>query len=246
MAVTIGELQFSNLKAQPFGYDENDTRAGLTAKKWSITGVLTPVEWLDLLGEYDAWRDLRIEDEDSLKSNSVGTTIEFECDGPGGENWQTSCWFSSAPSAEQVGAYLIVSFEVVDANEALQVLLRESELSSTEDLGDYGTVTLGDATLTLIRPMDAYGDGPALELTALGSHYVTGPLVVQKVKDIEGTTDEVGWDAVREWYEEQIVAVPLAESWFPISPPTVAAEVKVIDGVKTTQYTVSIQLGQVI
>lgn len=248
MTISIGSSSFPTLTAQPFGYDESDTRAGLTARKWAIQGLLTPSEWISLINTYTTWRNLRIQDPDSATSGTVGTTISFSGNSAGGITWTSvACWFSSAPQASQSGAYLSVSVELVDANEALQVLLRTEEKSTTdEDLPDFGTITLGTTTLTLKKPVDSYGATPTMELTATGNHYISGPLVVYKVKDVEGTTNLTGWNNIRSWYESQIVAVPASGTYFPISSPTATAERKVVSGVKTTVYTVSIQLGLVL
>lgn len=248
MAITIGTADFPTLTAQPFGYEETDTRAGQTARKWLITGLLKPSEWLALLDVYDDWRDIRIDDEPTEISNVVGTTIAFSGDGPGGQSWTSiSCWFITAPAAEQSGAYLSVSVELVDANQALAVLLKaEEQAAADEDLPDLGTITLGTTTLTLLKPVDAYATSPTMELTAGGSHYIQGALVPYNVKDVEGTTNLSGWNAIRAWYETQIAAVPLAGSYFPITAPSATAENKIISGVKTVQYTVSIQLGLVL
>lgn len=249
MSVTIGTSTFPTLTAQPFGYDESDTRAGLTARKWSVQGLLTPSEWLTLLDDYDTWRDLRIEDEPTETSGVVGTTIELSGTGPGGQTWtDIACWFTSAPQAEQVGAYLSVSVELVDATQALEVLLKEKEREdeTSDDLPDLGTITIGTTVLKLLKPVESYGDGPQLELTASGVHYVTGPLVVYRIRDVEGTTSVSGWTGILSWYESQIVNVPEPGAWFPISIPSASAANKVVDGVTTVEYTVSIQLGQVI
>jgi hypothetical protein len=248
IGVTIGSAAFATLTAQPFGYEETNTRAGLSARRWLISGLLTPSEWLDLVDEYDEWRDTRISDEPTETSRVVGTTVNFTGKGPGNQVWESvPCWFTVAPSAEQVGAYLSVSVEIVDADQALEVLLAEQQTAQEEeDAPDLGTITIGSTIVTLTKPIDAYAAGPAVELTATGVNYITGPLVVQKVQDIEGTTDAEGWDDIRDWYETQVVTVPLSGSWFPIAPPSAAAENKVIDGVVTVQYTVSLQLQQVI
>lgn len=248
MAISIGAASFPTLTAQPFGYDETDTQSGLTARRWAIQGLLTPSEWLALLGVYDTWRDLKIQEDDTAVSGVVGTTVSFSGTGAGGATWTSiACWFSTAPSAEQVGAYLSVSVELVDANEALEVVLYQQQREAeSEDLPDFGTITLGTTTLTLTKPVDSYGEGPALELTPTGNHYITGPLVVYRIKDVEGTTNLTGWNNIRSWYESQIVAVPATSSYFPISVPSATAEKRVVNGVKTTVYTVSIQLGQVL
>lgn len=248
MSVTIGTATFSRLTAQPFGYEETDTKAGLSSRKWLVQGLLQPSEWITLLGVYDAWRNTRISDDDTLFSGVVGTTVAFSGTGAGGQSWSNvACWFTAAPQAEQVGAYVSASCEVVDANQALQVLLRQQELQSeSEDLLDLGSVTVGTTSLKLLKPMESYASGPQLELTASGGHYVSGPLVVQRVRDIEGTTNSTGWSNVRSWYESQIVSVPSVGSWFPVTPPSATAQSKIINGAKTTEYTISIQLGQVI
>lgn len=248
MSVTIGSQTFSRLTAQPFGYDETDVRSGKTAAKWAISGLATPSEWLSLLNEYDDWRDLRIEDPDSATSGEVGTTIALSGIGPGGQTWTNiACWFASAPQAEQSGAYLSVSFELVDAAQALQVLLKEQEQQEEEeDLPDLGTITIGTTVLTLLKPIETYNSVPQLELTASGVHYISGPLVAFKVRDVEGTTNAAGWAGILSWFESQVSSTPASSSWFPISAPTATAANKIVAGVKTVEYTVSIQLGQVI
>lgn len=248
MAITIGAASFPTLTAQPFGYDESDTRAGLTSRKWVVTGLLRPSEWLDLLDVYDDWRDLRIEDEATETSAVVGATVSFSGDGPGGQTWSSiACWFISAPQAEQSGAYLTATVELVDANQALEVILKEAENEGEEEgLPDLGTITLGTTTLTLLKPVDGYAVSPTMELTATGTHYVQGALVPYKIKDVEGTTDLTGWNNVRSWYETQISSIPSAGSYFPITAPSATAENKIISGVTTVVYTVSIQLGYVL
>lgn len=248
MATTIGSTDFPTLTAQPFGYEETNTRAGQTARKWLITGLLKPSEWLDLLDEYDGWRDTRIDDEPTETSNVVGTTVAFSGDGPGNQSWTSvACWFITAPQAEQSGAYLAASVELVDANEALEVLLKTKEDEAAgEDLPDLGTITIGTTTLTLLKPVDAYATSPTMELTATGTHYIQGALVPYNIKDVEGTTNLAGWDDIRDWYETQIEAVPLAGSYFPITAPTASAANKVVAGVAIVEYTVSIQLGLVL
>lgn len=248
MTVTIGSATFSNLVAQPFGYEQTNTQAGLTARAWTLTGLLTPAEWLGLIGEYDEWRDARIQDEDSSVSGVIGTVIAFSGTGAGGEEWSgINCWFLSAPEAEQSGGFLQASIRIVDAEQALEVILRQAELEAEqEDLPDLGTITIGAATLTLLAPPDSFGFTPELSLTAGGVHFIAGPLVAYETQDIQGSTDAAGWAAVREWYAEQVISRPATGDWYPISAPTASAQVKVINGVKTTEYIVSISLGKVI
>lgn len=249
MAITIGSADFPRLNAQPFGYEESDTREGRTARQWTISGFLTPSEWLTLVDTYQEWRDLRIQDEDTLTSGVVGTTINLSGKGPGGQTWtNVPCWFTSAPTAEQSGKYLSVSLTLVDAGEALEVLLKEqqAEDAEDEDIPDFGTITLGTTTLTLRKPVDTYTQVPQPELTATGVHYIVGPRVPVKIKDVEGTTTASGWNDIRAWYEAIVLNTPAPNTLFPISAPTATAENKVVDGVKTTVYTVVVQLVRVI
>lgn len=246
MSITLGAFAFNRLNAQPFAYDESDTRLGRTARKWTISGLATPSEWLDLLSVYDAWRDLRIEDEDTEISGVIGTTVTFSGSGPGGQAWtNVPCWFISAPTAEQSGAFLSINSEIIDATQALEVILKEAETTTTEETPDFGTITIGTTVVTLTKPVDGFVDGPQLELTATGTHYLSGALTATKIKDVEGTTNLTGWNNIRAWYETQISTVPLTNSYFPISAPTASAEIKTVNGVKTTVYTVSIQLALV-
>lgn len=249
MAISIGSATFNTLIAQPFSYDERDTSRGFTAKKWTVSGLLTPSEWLDLLDAYDNWRNLRIEDPDPAKSFDDGTTILLTGTGPGGSTWSVNCWFSSAPKGEQSGAYINASVEVVDALESLEIISRESE-DESEPLVDLGTVTIGSgsniATVTLLRPMESYGEGPSLNLTAAGNYYVTGPVTVRKIRDIEGTTSASGWTKIQNWYEEVIVAAPIQGTWFPITVPTATAKNKLVNSVKEIEYTIAIQLAYII
>lgn len=248
MSVTIDTATFPTLTAQPFGYEETNTRAGQTARKWKISGLLKPSEWLSLLSVYEEWRDTRINDQPTEVSRVIGTVTGFSGTGAGGQTWtNVQCWFVSAPTAQQSGAYLAVDVELVDAVQALEVLLKNQEDQATqEDRPDLGTITIGTTTLTLLRPADAYGASPRMELTATGNHYIQGALVPYKIKDVEGTTNLAGWNAIREWYEDQISAVPLSGSYFPINSPTATAANKVVSGVKSVEYTVSMQLGLVI
>lgn len=248
MAITIDSTTFNDLylTEQPFGYDESDIARGRTAQKWTVAGLMTPADWLDLLDVYNSWRDLRINDENPTDTGVIGTTVTFSGTGPGGQTFtNVECWFNSAPSASQSGIYLSVEFELVDALQALEILLKEKEEEEEELLPNFGTYTIASTTLTLRKPIDTYGDGPALELTASGAHYITGPLVVYKIKDIEGETDLNGFNDIRAWYESQIIAVPSTGSYFPITSPTATAERKIVSGVPTDVYTVEIQLGLV-
>jgi len=48
------------------------------------------------------------------------------------------------------------------------------------------------------------------------------------------------------WYDETIVAVPAATSYFPITAPTATAEVIITGGVKATRYSVTLTVLQIL
>ena len=248
MTVTIGTLSITRLTAQPFGYEETETQDGLTARKWSVNGLLTATEWQSLLNIYNNWRDTRITDADTLSSGIVGTTVSLTASANGVTASALACWFSVAPTGAQVGLYINAQAELIDANQALAVLLRGKEKqrqNSEAERPSFGTYTLGSATLTLTKEPDTYRDGPQLALTAAGVHHITGPFLATRIKDLEGTTDATGWTNVRSWYETTIASAPAAASWFPVSEPTATGERIIVSGAVTTRYTVSVTLAEV-
>jgi hypothetical protein len=127
MSVTIGAFSTKTLRAQPFGY-EGDARQGRTATIIEFTGLVKPSEWLTFKGVYDGWRNLRINDEDTAVSKAVGTTVVVSASANGVTWTNKPCWFTEAPSASQVGAYVEVSATLVDAAEALAVFLKEEDV----------------------------------------------------------------------------------------------------------------------
>jgi hypothetical protein len=244
MTVSIGAFTTAKLLAQPFGYEEATTRDGLTARRWTVSGLLTATEWQSLLSVYNTWRDARIQDADSVAANSVGTTVSLTASA-NGISWSgVGCWFTSAPSGDQAGRYIQASVELVDAAQALQVALRQREKArSAEDRPSLGTFTLGSCTLTLLRPPVTYQDVPQLQLTAAGTSYLTGPLTATKVYALEGETNASGWSALQSWFESTIGTTPAAGAYFPLSAPTATAANDVVNGLKVITYTVTLSVG---
>jgi hypothetical protein len=253
MTITIGAFSCNYLTAQPFGY-EGEARSGLTARTFQISGLLTPVQWQSLVSVYNNWRDTRLTDQDTALSGVVGTTIALTASANGVSVSALPCWFAEAPSGEQTGAYISASVTLVDAAQALAVLLREQEKSrqnSEATIPSLGTITLTRASgtspiITLTKPMDTRQDGPSVALTATGTSYVTGPLTAHKVRQVEGFLTTGTFDNVLSWYDETIAAVPAATSYFPVTAPTATAEVIISGGVKSTRYTVQLTALQIL
>lgn len=139
MTVTIGGFSCSALTAQPIGYEETDTSKGLTARHWRLSGLLTRSQWSSLLSVYNTWRDARINDPDTLLSQAVGTTVSLSSSS-NGLNQSASCWFVDAPTADQAGQYVQATAVVVDADEALEVILAEIRKRNEATQGEVALV----------------------------------------------------------------------------------------------------------
>lgn len=169
MTITIGSFSTNALTAQPFGY-EGDARTGLTARTFRINGLLTSSQWQALVSEYNSWRNTRLTDADTLSSASVGTTVSLSITSSNGLSVSSlACWFAEPPSGEQAGAYISASATLVDAAQALAVLLRskEKERQGSEALvPSLGTVALtwpSDNTVTIVltKPLETRQIGRA-------------------------------------------------------------------------------------
>ncbi len=243
MTLTIGAFSTNALTAQPYGY-EGDARQGLTARKWTISGLVTKAQWTSLISVYDTWRDTRITDADTLLSGTVGTTVSFTGTGFGQSWTAVSCWFTAPPSATPAGVYLDASVELVDAAQALQVLLRaeEKQRQASEALiPSFSTITLGTVTVTPLAPPDGYIDTPQPQLSAGGRHFITGPLGATATRRIRAHVSTSDYSTLRTWFETQTATDPAAGTWYPISFPTPTAEVIITGGAKSTRYTVEIE-----
>jgi hypothetical protein len=136
MTITIGSFSCNTLTAQPYGY-EGEARLGLTSRAFRVSGLLTASQWSALRNVYDTWRNTRITDDDSLKTESIGTTVSLSSTSANGISFSNvACWFADAPAGEQLGAYVSASATLVDATQALAVLLRERELAKQRELVD--------------------------------------------------------------------------------------------------------------
>lgn len=248
MAVTLGSLTISNLRAQPLGYAETDVLRGLVARSWAVEGLITPAEWLSLLGIFETWQSARRLDPDSLTSLTVGTTVTFSGTAAGVSWTNVGCWFTAAPAGESVGAYIGASFELVHAQQQLAVWIkqREQELATEQEaLPSYGTLTLGGATITLTENPDGYAEGPQLQRTASGGFYINGPLGAVRAKRITGYTTASGWALIEAWYESTAAATPVRGTYYPASPPSLTLEPIISGGVRTDRYVVSLELWEV-
>ena len=249
MSVTIGANTYTYLDAQPAGYDEKDTEKGLTIRKWKLSGFLTEAEWTGLISAYETWRDLRFDDPDSVATNSVGTTILFSTTEPPAVS-SIACWFTKAPQATREGTLWNASAEVVDAAQALAVAIKQKDKDKEQEVKDQdqvdlGTLNVGGVVLTLTAVPDTFQDPPKLNLTAQGTHYISGPIGATLVRDVAGYTDAAGWNTLRDWYAAQSLTTPARNDWYPVTPPTASAENIIIAGLKVIRYNVKLTLVRV-
>jgi hypothetical protein len=248
MTVTLESLTFRNLQAQPYGYAEVDVTAGLAPRRWTIQGLLTPAEWLALLGIFETWRDNRLGDDATLTTYVTGATVSFSGTSVG-KSWSSvACWFTSSPAGDAAGAFVSASFDLVDANEALAALKREEERALEAE--DYetsvnGTYTVGGVTLTLLENADGYGWGPEGERTASGTLVLSGPIGVIRAKKLNGYTNESGWAALRSWYESMAQQQPSTGVWYPVRPPEMTRRRVLVNGALTVRCVVDMELWEV-
>ena len=239
MTVTVGGLSFGNLVAQPLEYD-GEARFGRTAKAWRLQGLLTFAQWSLLQQTYQSWRDVRINDEDSRTSNSIGTTVTFSGNAAGITWTNIPCWFIQAPSGESKGQYVQCDFTLVDANEALEALQAE-----TDDSFTFGTFTYG-AVLKLRAPVETYAFLPQIQQTVSGKHYISGPNALTEAYAVEGETDSAGWNSVLTRYAQDVAGTPVDGQYFPTAPPAASAEARIENGVRSDIFVVSLSLIKII
>lgn len=180
MTITIGSFTCSTLTAQPFGY-EGEARTGLTARSFVISGLLTPAQWQALLGAYNGWRNTRITDQDTLLSKTVGTTIALTVAANGVSVSALPCWFVEAPTGEQAGAYISTSVTLVDAAQALAVLLREQELANERQIAEAEDVDCAVITANLQRQKDETDCELTALQTGLADDFAEQELLKQKI-----------------------------------------------------------------
>ena len=247
MAITVGGLTIRALQELPYSHG-GDSQSGRTVRRWPVKAILSPADWLTLEGIYQSWRTARLADQDTMVSLSIGSTVSTS-----GSIWgltwsNVAAWFASPPVPTSTGAMVSVAFELVDAAQALAVMLREREIGTQVSDNDstYGTLSVGGLTLNLTAEAPGYEGGPSMELAATGTHVIRGPLLATKVRRVQGWTHASGADdTIRSWFEGIIATTPAVGDWFPVSPPAVEQSPVIVGGAKVTRYQISLELRQV-
>lgn len=246
MSITVGSLTIKALRDVPFAHD-GDALSGRTVRKFPVSAILTPADWLTLNGIYTTWRTARLADPDTMVSLAIGSTVNTS-GAIWGMTWtNVAAWFSVPPVPTSVGAMVGVTFELVDATQQLAVMLREQEIGTqvADNDNTYGTLTIGTLTLNLTAEAPGFTDGPTMELAGTGTHVIRGPLMATKVRRVEGWTHQAAADdAIRAWYETAIAATPAEGDWFPVSPPDVVQTPVIVAGGRVTRFLISLELRQ--
>lgn len=238
---------FPNLSDHPVGWEESETTRGRVARQWAISGIVTREDAKAISDLFRAWQVARIADGDPSETGIIGVTIGFVGEAPG-FTWTTSipCWFNGAPQIQMAGAFCRVSLSVVDANEALAVLMAQKEDEvEDEDVLELGTITFGSAVVNLRARPDGFTDLPAIALNPSGKHIVTGPLKLTKTLRIEGWVDEINLPLLEAWAEANTNTTPATNSYFLTEWSEPKADKRVQNGVMDIYYDVSFTVTKI-
>ena len=235
--------------AYPATYAEKDTELGLVAEGLNVSVLCTTAEWAAIRSEFNTWRDARLLDPvyddiaDASIREVVGTTVTVSAKTRGVEWSARECYFLAAPQAEDVGMYLQVTFDLVDATQWVYCYNREQEIGKSDEVVYCGTFDLWGTTLNLRKPPESYQDMPTLSLSAGGRSYTTGPRVPTETRVLAGDTDKAGWDSIYAACKTQARAFPNT-NWFPVTPPNATVTKRVTAGIRNDLYTVTITVAK--
>jgi hypothetical protein len=239
--------QFPNLVEHPFGYDEVDVRRGRAARRWALSGIVNREDGATITGLYAAWNAVRLLEDDPVRTGVVGATVSLTGAAPGFA-WSTSvpCWFASAPSIAMAGMFCRVTTTLVDAGQALAILLRagEEEAEQAAQLS-LGTLTFGSAVVNLTARPNGFTDLPALALSPAGRHVLTGPLVATQTRRVEGWVTAANLTALETWLTTTTAASPANGAWFPTAWSEPVARRRADGGTIGTYYDVSFSVSQI-
>lgn len=238
---------FANLLGHPYGYEEGETRRGRVARRWAIGGVVSRQDAAAITGLFEAWSGARLLEDDPTRTGVVGATVAFSGEAPG-YTWATPvpCWFSGAPKVTMAGAFCRVELEVVDAAQALAVLLRagEEEAEQAAQL-NLGTLTFGQATVNLTARAEGYQDLPQLALNPAGRHVITGPLAVTETRQVAGWVTPANLANLETWLAATAATSPASGAWFPTSWTTPVARRRADGGAIGTYYDVNFSVSRI-
>lgn len=247
MAITItyDNLSFtypnlSLVPELPFGFDGSNIRRGRTAEILKITGILRKDDAESLIDIYRSWRNDKLLEEDPQKTGEVGVAILVSGEDVG-FNWTSKlCWFNKSPDIAYAGIYTKVTIEVVDAEQALEVLLEE-EQDKEEDGIDLGTITINGAVITLLSRPYNYTGLPQVSRNPAGAHIISGQLTLEEIEDIEGWVTDSDLSLLESWLNTTTAMTPSNNDWFPTEWQKPTAKNRLVNGNQTLTYDVKLQ-----
>lgn len=234
---------FPNLTAHPLTFRTTDASRGQVAEALTLTGLLKASQVATFKGIWQAWRDARLPQEPPERTGVTGATVTVTASGPGFSWSSRAAWFDDAPSFEAVGALIRVTASLVDANQALAVILRGLEESEEEtEALNLGTLTLGGVTINLTARPDGLQGLPQAELSPAGIHVITGPMQVEEVREVRGWVTAASIGTLETWVKTTAAATPAVNAWFPTDWQTPTARLKRNAGAISTVYDVGLTL----
>lgn len=233
--------KFPNLTDHPLAYSGELVERGRSVRQWNVTGLVSPADAATFEGIFRSWRAAKLLEDDMARTASIGATVALTGTAPG-FTWSTpvACHFIGAPQFQAAGAYVRLSAALEDANERLAVILRglEEEAEQFATLG-LGTLTFGTAVVNLTADPDDFGDLPQATLTPGGKHFLSGPLSVTEVRNVQGWVTAANLTNLETWLKTTTSTTPTPGTWFPTgwTQPTVLRRPDA--GVMATYYNVS-------
>ena len=85
-------------------------------------------------------------------------TVNVSCEARGVSWSGRKCYFMAAPQAEDFGVFLQVTFELVDADQWVEIYNREKEIGEADGVDYFGEFVLWGTTLKLRKPPESYQD----------------------------------------------------------------------------------------
>lgn len=238
---------FPNLSDHPVGWEESDVQRGRVARHWAISGIVSREDAATISDLFRAWQADRILDGDPKETGIIGVTVDFTGEAPGFE-WTTSipCWFVSAPQIQMAGIFCRVSLTVVDAEEALAILLAEVEdETKDEDVLQLGTFVFGGAVVNLTQRPEGFTDLPGVALNSSGRHVITGALNLTQILRIEGWVDGSNLPLLEQWAEDVTSLTPTQGDYFLTEWSEPKADKRVQNGVMDIYFDVNFTVTKI-
>ena len=251
MSVTIQGTTYENLIEAPVSFDVDNVINGLTARSWDLSILMTTTEASTLLNDYTTWRNAKIALDPAEESLVVGASVSLTLPGTGGVS-NLACWFLSPPALSARGAYLEVSFTLVDAAQKIEIIAKSQE-NQDQDLLDssyIGTYTYNGVVINLKSPIESYRATPNVERTLSGAHYISGINGTERTRRINGFFDSddepTGLADINTQYETEVNSSTLTPgTWRPIEAPSYNAEVVKKNGANVIRYSVTMTFLQI-